>query len=177
MTNLEKFEVKRVLPFVSHRFKEYNIKKGYKLKNFTYHEPKRSIIPGFIKLLYGDNETYLNGDLAVVSMEGKAKNSWILKEIINIVKTTKVNGYGYPVCSIEIQYYNDVVFKPCYLILPENFRNNGYWDEENFTNEFSDVIIKYYGGNEIEETTGNVNVEGYHDLMRAMVKGIMSENK
>lgn len=172
--NFKTSQLKRILPFDSGGFDKYKVKKGYTRENFSCNSPHAASLQGIIKLLYGNNESYLKTKIAKDSILDKSQFCWVLREFVRIHDNAKTNqNYGYQAFSVELQFVPNIDFNPTYIVLPYDFLGNMRWDYKSFCEQFPGVTVELYGQKEIEEKEGNLIASEYNMLMRSKVEEII----
>lgn len=172
----ENLSMRRALPFDSGGFNRYKIRPGYTKENFAHHHPNVSTLKGLVKLLYQDNMRYLKDQVSLTDLERFENICSEAQEIKRVYIKAKQNGgdFGKQIYSIEVQYEDKVKFDPKYIIMPYNFTSNNYWNVH-FREQFPNVIISFYGQEEILEAEGGVlTADEYQMLMRKKVKEIIT---
>lgn len=181
LADLSQYKIRRLFPVDSGAFDMYGIKRGYKPDNFSHQKARADTIKTMVKLFYDDNDQYLEDRVNIEKLEKLQKNCLYLKELIALFKRIRdkqvKRRVGRQVYSIEIQYEDNIKFNPKYVLLPYDFFLADWWNETDFSKEFPNVKVDYYGKDEIPKANGNLEFSEYNRLMKDKVQEMLLKMK
>ncbi|NQX43333.1 hypothetical protein SAMN05421820_116101 [Pedobacter steynii] len=165
---------KRILPFDSGGFTR--MKSIFHKENYVLEDPDIFHVLAFIKLLFGNNEAYIQSKVNVEELSKHKDCCLEIGHLINLYQqaTRGERKVGPQFFSIEAQCDKVIQFTPTHLVLPYEFYNTVYWGT-NFKNQFPNIQLHQYGHEESLARPG-IPLEAWkhQDLMSRKVEEIIT---